>query len=65
MILRNHCRTFRGHRWPILLQRDGERYRALVDVTSPALDRLKSLGADQIAATPVTLEDMFIGLTQG
>jgi hypothetical protein len=36
-----------------------------VDVTGPALDRLKSLGADQIAATPVTLEDMFIGLTQG
>jgi ABC-2 type transport system ATP-binding protein len=50
----------------VLLQaRDGDRYRALVDVTGPALDRLKSLGADQIAATPVTLEDMFIGLTQG
>jgi hypothetical protein len=65
MILRNRRQTFCGHRWPILQQRDGDRYRALVDVTGPALDRLKSLGADQIAATPVTLEDMFIGLTQG
>jgi len=50
----------------VLLQaQDGDRFRALVDVTGPALERLKSLGADQIAATPVTLEDMFIGLTQG
>jgi hypothetical protein len=49
----------------ILQQRDGDRYRALVDVTGPALESLKALGADQIAATPVTLEDMFIGLTQG
>jgi len=49
----------------VLLQaQDGDRFRALVDVTGPALERLKSLGADQIAATPVTLEDMFIGLTQ-
>jgi ABC-2 type transport system ATP-binding protein len=49
----------------IVQQRDGDRYRALVDITGRAMERLKALGADEIASTPVTLEDMFIGLTQG
>jgi len=45
-----------------LLNQDGARCRLLVDTTQDAIERLKTLGATNIAASPVTLEELFVAL---
>lgn len=47
----------------VFVQRqDRNRWRALVDVERAPLDWLRQAGAAEIAATPVTLEDVFVAL---
>lgn len=46
-------------------ERQGERWRVLLDMKSGALERLKAQGASEINASPVTLEDLFVGLMKG
>jgi ABC-2 type transport system ATP-binding protein len=43
-------------------RRDGNRWRALVDLRRMPISRLAQLGARPIADTPVSLEDLFIAL---
>ena len=40
----------------------GERWRVLVDMQGGALERMKAKGATEISASPVTLEDLFVGI---
>jgi ABC-2 type transport system ATP-binding protein len=41
------------------------RWRVLMDIEGPALEQVKVRGATEIGASPVTLEDLFIGLVKG
>jgi hypothetical protein len=43
-------------------QRDSDRWRALVDREMAPVEMLVARGAEQIAESPVTLEDIFVGL---
>jgi ABC-2 type transport system ATP-binding protein len=43
-------------------QRNGERWRALLDLQHAPLGRLAALGATPVAESPVTLEELFIAL---
>jgi ABC-2 type transport system ATP-binding protein len=47
-----------------VIDRDGDRWRALVDKTRDGLQRLTAAGAREISSSPVTLEELFIGLMQ-
>jgi len=46
----------------VLQERSGDRWRALIDETAVPLDRLTAMGARNIAASRVTLEDVFVAL---
>jgi len=46
-------------------ERQNNRWRALMDIEGPALEQVKARGASEIAASPVTLEDLFVGLIKG
>lgn len=54
----------RAHAALRVQRRDGTRWRFLADTTDGALERLKSAGAANITETPVTLEDLFVGLVK-
>ena len=43
-------------------ERQGNRWRVLMDIEGSALEQVKARGASGIAASPVTLEDLFVGL---
>lgn len=43
-------------------QRDGSRWRALIDLERTPLESLKGLGATPIADAPVTLEELFVAV---
>jgi ABC-2 type transport system ATP-binding protein len=43
-------------------ERQGNRWRVLMDIEGSALEQVKARGASGIAALPVTLEDLFVGL---
>lgn len=44
---------------------EGQRWRVLVDTAGDTLERLRAKGATTLAETPVTLEDLFVGLVKG
>jgi ABC-2 type transport system ATP-binding protein len=46
----------------VVQERQGDRWRVLVDRTRASLEWLTSHGATDIAQTPVTLEDLFVAL---
>jgi ABC-2 type transport system ATP-binding protein len=46
-------------------ERAGGRWRVLMDIEGSALEQVKARGASEIGASPVTLEDLFIGLVKG
>lgn len=46
-------------------ERAAGRWRVLMDIEGPALEQVKTRGASEIGASPVTLEDLFIGLVKG
>jgi ABC-2 type transport system ATP-binding protein len=46
-------------------ERAAGRWRVLMDIEGPALEQVKARGASEIGASPVTLEDLFIGLVKG
>lgn len=48
----------------IVQSRDNNKCRALVDIDRVPLDRLQSLGAKEIADSPVTLEELFVALVK-
>jgi len=59
--------TEEGARLPRLdgftvLQRDGERWRALVDTQKGIPEWLQTVGARQLSLTPMTLEDLFVAM---
>jgi hypothetical protein len=43
-------------------QRDGSRWRALIDLERTPLESLQGLGATPIADAPVTLEELFVAV---
>ena len=43
-------------------EQQADRWRVLMDIEGPALEQVKARGASEIAASPVTLEDLFVGL---
>lgn len=43
-------------------EQQGDRWRVLMDMEGPAIEQLKERGANEIATSPVTLEDLFVGL---
>ena len=43
-------------------EQQGDRWRVLMDMEGPALEQVKGRGANEIATSPVTLEDLFVGL---
>ena len=43
---------------------EGNRWRVLVDVADNALDRLQAQGVTDVVTTPVTLEELFVGLVK-
>lgn len=43
-------------------EHQGQRWRVLMDFQSGALEQMKTRGAAEISALPVTLEDLFVGL---
>jgi hypothetical protein len=45
-------------------RRDGDRWRALVDCTHTPLRELAARGAQVIAESPVSLEELFVGLAR-
>ena len=45
-------------------QRDGNRWRMLVDQTDGALERVKAKGLTDLAETPVTLEELLIAMVK-
>ena len=42
--------------------REDNRWRILTDTTNGKLEKIKSLGATQISVSPVTLEELFVGI---
>lgn len=44
-------------------ERSANRFRALIDVRCGVKERLQSMGAREISEAPVTLEELFVGLT--
>lgn len=48
-----------------ILQRDGERWRALVDRQQGVPEWLQSCGVRELTLTPLTLEDLFVSLVKG
>ncbi|MCH7960415.1 MAG: ABC transporter ATP-binding protein [Candidatus Hydrogenedentes bacterium] len=48
-----------------LQNREDGRFRFLVDQSADALNRLRDRGAEEITTTPVTLEELFVGLVKG
>ena len=45
-----------------VLHREGERWRLLADLRHDTLQSLESMGAREIVAMPVTLEELFLAL---
>jgi ABC-2 type transport system ATP-binding protein len=43
-------------------QHEGERWRVVMDTSGGQLERVRAQGAQEIAETPVTLEDLFVAL---
>ena len=48
-----------------VLQRDGARWRALIDLERTPMETLQGLGAAPIADAPVTLEELFVAVGKG
>jgi hypothetical protein len=48
----------------VVQRRDGDRLRALVDCTRAPLADMAARGAQVIAESPVTLEELFVALAQ-
>jgi hypothetical protein len=46
-------------------RREPDRWRALVDREAASVDMLAARGAAEISESPVTLEDIFVGLGRG
>lgn len=62
------CVSVNGANWPSIpgvyvQKRDGNRWRLLVQTTTNALDRLSS-SAVEVSTSPVTLEELFVGLVK-
>lgn len=47
-----------------VIERDGNRWRALVDKTRDGLEQIQAAGAKVIASTPVSLEELFVALVR-
>jgi ABC-type multidrug transport system ATPase subunit len=56
--------TVASHPGVKVQQRDGDRWRALVDVDRMSTGNLSARGAEIIGEAPVTLEELFVALTQ-
>jgi ABC-2 type transport system ATP-binding protein len=62
------CVSANGVSWPTIpvyeQKHEGNRWRLLAQTTTDAIERLKSSGATDIATSPVTLEELFVGLVK-
>jgi ABC-2 type transport system ATP-binding protein len=56
--------TIPQHEGFTLLERDGERWRALLDCQRGTAEWLQSRGVRQLTLTPMTLEDLFVALVR-
>lgn len=45
--------------------RDGDHWRLLVDISGDTLKQLEEIGMNEMRTTPVTLEELFVGLIKG
>lgn len=55
----------KGLQGAYLQSQDAAHYRFLVDQNTDALEQLKAQGAQEFTSTPVTLEELFVGLVKG
>ena len=51
-----------GRKGVFVQRRDGNRWRALMDLERASLEWLRQVGATHIAETPVTLEELFVAI---
>ncbi len=54
--------TAEGIEGVFVQEQQGERWRVLMDIEGSGLEQVKGRGAREIATSPVTLEDLFVGL---
>ena len=60
----NNGTTFQNREGLTILRRTENRWQALLDQESGALDWLQTRGAQQISLTRLTLEDLFVALVK-